>query len=182
MDENQNNGFGQNMNSNNGFDQNTNSNNSFDQNTNNGFDQNANLNNSFDQNTNLNSGFGQNMNSNDGFDQNQGFGQNPDMNQNMQGYGNDAFQQPPNDQKDGLAIGTLACGIASIVTCCCWGIVGIILGIVAICLAMHYRKTHNGMLDNMTKIGLICGAVGIVLGIISMILSFVFGMAAFLNV
>ena len=62
-----------------------------------------------------------------------------------------------------LAVGRLVCGILSLV-CIFFGygaLVGLILGIVAIVLAVNAKK--NGFEDGMQKAGLILGIIGTVL-------------------
>ena len=62
-----------------------------------------------------------------------------------------------------LAVGSLVCGILSLV-CIFFGygaLVGLILGIVAIVLAVNAKK--NGFEDGMQKAGLILGIIGTVL-------------------
>ena len=46
-------------------------------------------------------------------------------------------------QKLPNATAVLILGICSILTCCCWGIIGLILGIVAIILAQKDLKLYN---------------------------------------
>lgn len=73
----------------------------------------------------------------------------------------------------------LVFGILSIVTCCCYGIVGIILGIVAIVLAKKATQIYSENPEAYTgfqnvKTGKILAIIGIVLSV--MYLLFVVGM------
>lgn len=65
----------------------------------------------------------------------------------------------------------LVLGILSIVTCCCYGVVGLILGIVTIVLAQKATKTYAENPDMYTgfqnvKIGKILAIIGLVLSIL----------------
>ena len=68
----------------------------------------------------------------------------------------------------------LILGILSIVTCCCYGVVGVILGIVTIVLAQKATKIYAENPELYTgfqnvKIGKILGIIGIVLSVIYLI-------------
>lgn len=67
--------------------------------------------------------------------------------------------------QDNRALGALICGIASIITG--WIFVGIVLGAVAIVLAIQSKKISGD--SSMATAGLLCGIVGIVYGIPSAI-------------
>lgn len=71
-------------------------------------------------------------------------------------------EQPANPN-NGMAIGSLVCGIVGILCCCCCG-VGAIVGIVAIVLAILSKKQNGGKLSGLALAGLICGIVAIVFG------------------
>ncbi|WP_306352784.1 CCC motif membrane protein [Flavobacterium sp. '19STA2R22 D10 B1'] len=65
-------------------------------------------------------------------------------------------------------------GVLSILTCCCYGIVGIILGVVTVILANKDTKLYQENPDLYTgeknlKTGKILGIIGIVLGVIYLI-------------
>ena len=65
----------------------------------------------------------------------------------------------------GQEIGALVCGILSILSCACCGL-GIVLGIVALVLAlMSKKKNPEGKLSGMAIAGLVCGIVGAIAGI-----------------
>lgn len=68
----------------------------------------------------------------------------------------------------------LVLGILSIIGCCCYGILGIALGIVAMVLAKRATEQYNAnpdMYDGFqnVKTGRILAIIGIVLGVISLI-------------
>ena len=64
---------------------------------------------------------------------------------------------------NGMAIGSLICGIVGILMCCCCGI-GAIVGIVGIILAVCSKKSNGGKMSGMALAGLICSIVAIVFG------------------
>ena len=69
-------------------------------------------------------------------------------------------------------------GILSIVTCCCWGIIGLIFGIVALVLAKSAKQTYLAEPEiysgyNNVKTGRILAIIGIVLSTIYLILNIV---------
>lgn len=75
----------------------------------------------------------------------------------------------------------LVFGILSIVTCCCYGIVGLILGIVAIVLAQKATQVYAENPELYTgfqnvKTGKILAIIGIVLSVLYLL--FVIGMVA----
>ena len=61
------------------------------------------------------------------------------------------------------------CGICSIVFCWCYGIVGLILGIVAIALSMRSKNLDGGVTNGMAKAGLVCGIIGTIFGVLYII-------------
>ena len=74
---------------------------------------------------------------------------------------------------NGLQIGALICGIAAIVlSCCCYGILSIILGIVGAILAVNGNKQGK---NGVGTAGLVCSIIGIVLGIIGGIVMLFYG-------
>lgn len=97
-------------------------------------------------------------------------------------YQNPNQGQPytPNDNtsNDGAAIGSLVCGIMSVIPCC-WGIVGIILGIIAIVLYCSEKDNVSDSAKGKIKAGFICGIVGIVLSLLGVILSNILGSIGF---
>lgn len=93
------------------------------------------------------------------------------MEQNTFNQGNLATQSPiPN------STGVLVLGILSIVFCCCYGFIGIILGIVAIVLAGKGKELYNanpsayteGSLKNLNA-GKICAIIGLSLSALALI-------------
>ena len=77
-------------------------------------------------------------------------------------------------RNNGLAIGAMSTGIASILlACCCWpigvaaGIAGGVMGFIARKQIMERGGQGNGM----ALAGIICGAVGVLIGIVGLILN-----------
>ena len=107
--------------------------------------------------------------------QNNPYGQyDPNMQNNP--YGQYQYYQQPYPQNsyaaptvgarnDGWAIASLVFGILSILTCCCFGIPGIVMGIVAIVLAFISRHENGSRMPSMAIAGMICGIIGILLSI-----------------
>ena len=100
------------------------------------------------------------------------------------GYYQNGYQQTqmPQGPKPGAnaATGSLICGICSIVFCNCYGLPGIILGIIAIIQGNKAISLNGGIPDGTAKGGKICGIIGLVLGIlyfIVCILAMFFGIA-----
>lgn len=70
-------------------------------------------------------------------------------------------------------------GILSIVTCCCYGILGLIFGIVALVLAKSAKETYAADPElytgyNNVKTGRILAIIGIVLSVITLIVNIAF--------
>ncbi len=68
----------------------------------------------------------------------------------------------------------LVLGIVSIVTCCCYGIIGLPLGIIAVVLANKAKKLYLEAPENYdgysnAKTGKILGIIGIILNLIYLI-------------
>ncbi len=68
----------------------------------------------------------------------------------------------------------LVLGILSVIGCCCYGIVGMILGIVAVVLANHASQLYHANPEiyigyQNVKSGKILGIIGIVLGAVGLI-------------
>lgn len=66
---------------------------------------------------------------------------------------------------------SLVLGICSIVTCCCYGIIGLPLGIIALILGNKAVKLNNNNPDeyegvNNAKTGKILGIIGIILNVV----------------
>ncbi len=64
---------------------------------------------------------------------------------------------------NGMAIGSLICGIVGILLCCCCGI-GAVVGIVGVVLAICSRKSNGGKMSGMAIAGLVCSIIAILLG------------------
>lgn len=90
------------------------------------------------------------------------------------GFGYGMQQALPN------ATAVLVLGILSIVTCCCYGIVGVILGAIAMVLAGKDKKAYNlnpaiyteSSFKNLNA-GRICALVGLILSAIYFILNII---------
>jgi hypothetical protein len=76
---------------------------------------------------------------------------------------------------NGLSIGAMSTGIASIVlACCCWPL-GLAAGVAGMIMGFVSRKQimeRGGQGSGFAMTGIICGAVGILLGIVGAILAF----------
>lgn len=89
-----------------------------------------------------------------------------------------SYQSPPPSGaplSQGMAIGSLVCGIASIVLFCVWWL-SIPLGIVAVVLAVMVKgKIARGEASGagLAKAGMICGIIGAVLSILITVLAIV---------
>ena len=79
---------------------------------------------------------------------------------------------------NGMAIGSLICGIVGILLCCCCGI-GAILGIVGIILAICSKKQNAGKMSGMAVAGLVCSIIAILFGAGSLIYSIIGGGAVY---
>lgn len=76
------------------------------------------------------------------------------------------IEDVPNSKTNGLQIAGLVCGILAICTSCCYGIVGIILGIAGlICSIIGNKNGKNGV----GIAGLVCSIIGLILGIVMLI-------------
>lgn len=69
-------------------------------------------------------------------------------------------------------------GILSIVTCCCWGILGLIFGIIALVMAKKAKEIYIAEPDvytgyNNVKTGRILAIIGIVLSAIYLVINIV---------
>ncbi len=85
-------------------------------------------------------------------------------------------------QKLPNSTGVLVLGILSILGCCCYGFIGLVLGIVALVLAKKATALHNDNPDeydgiNNVKIGKTLAIVGIILSAIYLIL--IIGMVSY---
>src|SRR5262249_13095496 len=79
------------------------------------------------------------------------------------------------NKNNGLAIGAMSPGIASIVlACCCWPL-GLAAGIAGLRMGFVSRKQRvegGGQGNGMALTGIICGGVGILLGVVGAVLAF----------
>lgn len=86
--------------------------------------------------------------------------------QPYQPYQEGIYAQPgESGSANGKAIASLVCGIFSLLLCCCYGIPAIILGVIAIVMAVLSKKDNMGQFPGIAIAGLVCGIIGIVFGI-----------------
>lgn len=71
---------------------------------------------------------------------------------------------PVANPNNGMAIGSLICGIVGLVSCCCCGI-GAIVGIVGVVLAILSKKKNGGKLSGLAIAGLVCSILSILSGV-----------------
>ena len=77
-----------------------------------------------------------------------------------------------------FAIAALVLGIVSIVTTCCYGIVGLICGIVGLILSL--KAKNEGNTEGINTAGMILSIIGIAIGAIYfLVVIFAYGFAAF---
>ena len=104
--------------------------------------------------------------------------QQPNSDQQFDQYQNPNQGQPftPNadTSHDGSATGAMVCGILSVIPCC-WGIIGIIFGIVAIVLYSSEKNNVSDAAKGKIKAGFVCGIVGVVLGVLGILISGLLG-------
>ena len=97
------------------------------------------------------------------------------MNEEMNNsyYGNNTqgnpnpVPQPEPGKPSGYSIASMVLGICSIVTCCLYGVPGIICGIIACIFAK--KENDLGHANSFTKAGMICGIIGIILSALMLI-------------
>lgn len=83
------------------------------------------------------------------------------------------YQQPQQTPGNGAGIASMVCGILSIVFCWCYGVIGLILGIIALVMYGKCKEANNGVPTGMAKAGLACGVVGVICSAL-MIIYFIF--------
>jgi hypothetical protein len=79
------------------------------------------------------------------------------------------------------ATAVLVLGILSIITCCCYGVIGLILGIVALVLSKKDRALYAANLSFYTEgsfknlnAGRVCAIIGLILNILYILLIIIF--------
>lgn len=89
-------------------------------------------------------------------------------NSNYQDYtANMPYQAPVErnemeNRTNGLQIAGLVCGIAAIVTCCCYGVPAIIFGVIGlVCSIVGNKRSKSGV----GIAGLVCSVIGLIAGI-----------------
>ncbi|MCR5655471.1 MAG: hypothetical protein K6G07_07540 [Lachnospiraceae bacterium] len=85
------------------------------------------------------------------------------------GTGTSSQQQ----QSDGKATASLILGICSILFCCCYGILGMGLGIGGLVLASSSAKENNGEYSGSARAGQVTSIIGIVLGALYLIFTII---------
>lgn len=91
----------------------------------------------------------------------------------------DSQPAPAKEPVNGLAVGSLICGLVSLICCCC-GSLSLILGIVAVVLAILSKKNAPKM-SGMALGGLICGIIGGGIALISVISGIIMGSSGILE-
>ena len=82
---------------------------------------------------------------------------------------------PTPDGPKGKAIASMVCGICAVVLgCCISGWLGLILGVIAIVLAVMVMKGNEAG-RGMAVAGLVCGIVGALLGVVGIIIALFIG-------
>lgn len=88
----------------------------------------------------------------------------------QQAYQQPVYQQPQQPtQGNGGAIASMVCGILSIVFCWCYGVVGLVLGIVALVLYNKFKNMNGGVVNGFAKTGFICGIIGSILSALMLV-------------
>lgn len=88
---------------------------------------------------------------------------------NMYGQPYQNVTPTPNVPGQGAAIASMVCGILSIVFCWCYGILGLVLGIVGMALSGKSKRDAGGISNGMAKTGFICGLIGTIFGALFLI-------------
>ncbi len=90
-------------------------------------------------------------------------------------YAQSTVEEPQNTAQpktEGKATASMVCGIISVIPCC-WGIVTLVLGIIAVVMASAYVNETGDVDNSKAKAGKICGIIGIVGSVIGLICVFV---------
>lgn len=69
-------------------------------------------------------------------------------------------QVPQKTPGHGPAVASMVCGILSIVFCWCYGVVGLVLGIIALAMYSKSKRLNGGLVIGMATAGLVCGIIG----------------------
>lgn len=96
-----------------------------------------------------------------------------------------SYQQPsalfPQQQPLPNATATLVLGIISIVTCFCWGIIGLVCGIIALVIGNKSKKLYMANAEaylpssyNNLKAGRTCAIIGIILSCVYVIVIIIY--------
>lgn len=90
---------------------------------------------------------------------------------NYQDYTNVQYQAPYNydsegtDKANGMQIASLVLGILGIPACCCYGVPGVLFGIIGLILAIIGNKRSRS--KGIGIAGLVCSIIAIVLGVLA---------------
>lgn len=99
----------------------------------------------------------------------QQYNQNPYQNNQYQ-YGQyQQYQEPVQPQSNGMAVGSLICGILGILLSCCLWYIAIPLAIAGLVLGILVIKNKKGG-KNLAIVGIILSAISIVIGIVAAIM------------
>lgn len=82
------------------------------------------------------------------------------------------YSEPAEPVSKGLAIGSLVCGIISVIMCCCCAWLGVVLGIVGVVLGCLQQKDEFGKKPTMAIVGIILSSVSIATSLLSIIITF----------
>jgi hypothetical protein len=98
-------------------------------------------------------------------------GQNFDNGNYQDNTANIPYQAPVENagpqKANGMQIASLVLGIIGIPACCCYGIVGILFGLIGLILAIVGNKKNKGA--GVGVAGLVCSIIAIVFGVIALI-------------
>ena len=81
------------------------------------------------------------------------------------GYNQNAYNTVPQKKTSTKATLSLIFGIAGIVTCCAFGILGVILGIAGVVLAILSKNDNDGKMEGLAIAGLVVSIVSFVFGL-----------------
>lgn len=71
-------------------------------------------------------------------------------------------QKQPSNRTNGMQIASLVLGIIGMITCCCYGVVGLVLGIMGLVFAIIGNKSSR---SGVGVAGLVCSIIAVILGV-----------------